>query len=126
MDGGISRPATPHAVACGPRLRREARLDKRLHNQHIFRAANERLRDRLADTAAVESLPFICECADAHCLEVMELPLATYREVRAVANRFFVVPGHDVGGERIVGSRDGIDLVEKQGKAGREAEEAAQ
>jgi len=88
--------------------------DKRSENEAVFRAANERLKDRLAGLGGNGKVPFICECSDAGCLEAVQLTLADYEDVRAQGDRrFFVLPGHNGDGENVVGERDGFVVVEK-------------
>ena len=88
--------------------------DKRTENEAVFRAANERLKDRLAGLEENGKVPFICECSDADCLQVVELAMRSYEDVRAQGERrFFVLPGHDGEGENVVGEGDGFVIVEK-------------
>jgi hypothetical protein len=88
--------------------------EKQAENEAVFRAANERLKDRLMDVVDGGPVPFICECSDAQCLGTVELPLATYERIRSEgARRFFVLPGHDWLGERVVRREDGHVVVEK-------------
>jgi hypothetical protein len=88
--------------------------DKRTENEAVFRTANERLKDRLSGLEANRKFPFICECSDAHCLAVVELALPVYEQIRAQGERrFFVLPGHNGEGERVVAHGDGFVVVEK-------------
>jgi hypothetical protein len=88
--------------------------DKRTENEAVFRAANERLKDRLTLLEQNGRVPFICECSDANCLEVVDLALATYEDIRSQGEkRFFVLPGHNGDGEDVVGKGDGFVVVEK-------------
>ena len=88
--------------------------DKRSENEAVFRAANERLKDRLPSLGAHQKVPFICECSDAACLEAVELTLPGYEDVRALGDRqFFVLPGHNGEGETVVGQGDGFVIVRK-------------
>ena len=88
--------------------------DKRTENEAVFRAANERLRERVAGLAPNGKIPFICECSDANCLELVELTPPTFEDIRSQGDRhFFVLPGHNGEGERVVGEGDGFAIVEK-------------
>ena len=88
--------------------------NKRTENEAVFRAANERLRDRLSRAEREGTIPFICECSDANCLEVVELALGTYEDIRSQGERcFFVLPGHNGEGERVLREADGFAVVEK-------------
>ena len=105
----------------------EARDRKIALNQSIFRDANERI-ERAAQSHRFEAnqgVPFLCECADPGCSETVMLSLADYEAVRAHADRFFLVAGHEAAAEtqeRIVEGGDGYAVVEKTGTAGAEAE----
>ena len=42
----------------------------------------------------IDRVPFICECADANCMEIIRLSLDEYEAVRQHPARFFTAPGH--------------------------------
>jgi hypothetical protein len=104
----------------------EARALKLAMNQSAFRTANERLR-RAADSHRFreeDRAPFVCECADENCREVVMLSLQDYEHVRAHPTWFLLVAGHedsDAALERIVDAEHGYAVVEKVGAAGAEA-----
>jgi hypothetical protein len=94
-------------------------------NDALFREANERIREKAEEYEVETLVPFICECADPTCRDVVRLSLEDYREVREDPRWFFNVPGHEaVAGSSIVvvAERDGYKLVEKVGRAGEVAE----
>ncbi len=94
-------------------------------NDAVFRAANERIESAAADLRAAEPLPFICECADTSCLELILLTRSEYEEIRRHATWFAVVSGHEGGSDsasRVVEERDGYVIVEKVGKGAGVAE----
>jgi hypothetical protein len=105
----------------------EARDRKIALNQSIFRDANERI-ERAAQSHRFEAnqgVPFLCECADPRCSETVMLSLADYEAVRAHADRFFLVAGHEAAAEtqeRVLESGEGYAVVEKTGTAGAEAQ----
>ena len=104
----------------------EARARKIALNQSTFRGANERI-ERAAQSHhfdASQRVPFICECADPDCSETVMLSLVDYESVRAHADRFFLIAGHEAGEsqERILEAKQGYAVVEKTGTAGAEAE----
>jgi hypothetical protein len=79
--------------------------------QSVFRAANERLRSRLAGHTGTR--PVICECSDQSCMAVLNLTVEDYEQVRG-AGHFVVAGGHaDLEIERIVADRDGYVIVDK-------------
>lgn len=104
----------------------ETRAFKLALNQSRFRSANERLR-RAAQSHRFERedrVPFICECADENCREIVMLTIADYEHIRSHDAWFLLVAGHedeDAAQERIVDAERGYAVVEKVGTAGEEA-----
>ena len=98
-------------------------------NDAAFREANERIRAAAEEHAADGMrIPFICECADPTCKEIVRLWPDEYREVRSHPRRFLNAPGHQaaaMGAGTVVAERDGWVMVEKQGHAGEVAEALA-
>ncbi len=95
-------------------------------NDATFREANERIREAAEEYEMKDAVPFICECADEECSEIVQLSLAEYEEIRGASQRFFNAPGHQSaarGAARIVGANDRYVIVEKTGRAGEVAEE---
>jgi hypothetical protein len=93
-------------------------------NQSMFRRVNQQilaLNTALADLT--ETFAITCECADATCVEVLQLRPKAYYEIRENPRQFAVFPGHvypDV--ERVVAQRDGYAVVEKLRAAAEVAE----
>ena len=104
----------------------EGRAHKLAANQSRFRRANERL-ERAAQShhfRGTDRVPFLCECADPGCFEAVMLSIEEYERVREHPNRFVLVAGHEdaeVAHERIVEAEKGYAIIEKVGKAGRQA-----
>jgi hypothetical protein len=98
-------------------------------NNDIFRRANEEIR-ATADLLGFDApIPFLCECSNERCTEVVRLPAAEYAEIRSHPRRFVTAPGHQAeadGHERVVERRDGYETTEKVGEAGEIAEELAE
>ncbi len=89
------------------------RVEKRTRNEEIFRAANQNLKERLGRSEEIGRAPFICECSDGDCLQVVEVPLPAYEAVRA-GHHFLLLPGHeDSAAELVVGDGDGYIVTEK-------------
>ena len=104
----------------------DTRARKLAMNQSRFRSANERMQRaaRSHRFDANQRVPFLCECADPHCQEIVMLSLVNYEAVRAHPNRFFLVAGHEdaeAAHERILEAEQGYSVVEKVGTAGGEA-----
>jgi 5-bromo-4-chloroindolyl phosphate hydrolysis protein len=93
-------------------------------NQALFRAVNEKLQG-LNDSfkSLTSTFTIACECADASCVEMLDIQADEYLAVRAEPRHFAVLPDHvysDV--ERVVREPDGYVVVEKTGAAAKVAE----
>ena len=103
----------------------DAREERLAHNEVVFRSLNEQIEGiaiRLGDDVPYE---FVCECATTGCFDRLPLSIAEYEGVRATSTRFVLVPGHeDIEVERVVESRPGYVIVEKDGVAGLVATDA--
>jgi hypothetical protein len=94
-------------------------------NDAIFREANERIADVADDAELEESAPFLCECADQNCTEIVRMSAHAYAAIRADPRRFLNVPGHQASAQgwgQVVEEHDGYVVVEKIGPAGEVAE----
>jgi hypothetical protein len=97
-------------------------------NQSRFREANEQI-EATADRIGISGeVPFICECSDQRCTEIVRLSLECYEEVRSHPRRFFNAPRHEMpsvgaGAAVVVGERSGYVVVEKIDIAGDIADE---
>lgn len=104
----------------------EAREERLAHNEVLFRTINEQIEGmaiRLGDDVSYE---FVCECATTECLERILLSVAEYEQVRMTSTRFVLLPGHeDIEVERVVDTRPGYLIVEKDGVAGLVAADAS-
>lgn len=91
-------------------------------NDAIFRDANERI-NAVAGSFEhddIELLPFLCECADMTCTEVVQLNAHEYEAVRADPTHFINAHGHVVHGQgwaRVVQEYDRYTVVAKIGDA---------
>jgi hypothetical protein len=95
-------------------------------NDAIFRDANERIERAAVKFAGTDPVPFICECAEPSCRDVILLPLAEYERVREHSTWFVVTPGHEASAgdsAEIVETKDGYHVVEKVGRAAEVAAE---
>lgn len=110
MFAGVTEPAADSS----PSAQRVA------ENQARFREANERI-STIAERADVERIPFVCECADAGCREILRLVREEYEAIRADGRRFLNAPGHEDASSAwgvVVDRRDRYVIVEKIGEAG--------
>lgn len=90
-------------------------------NDAIFRQANEGIREAAQEYAASDAIPFVCECAEPECRELVRLQIAEYLAIRAKPRWFLNAPGHDSAAGpwgTVVQEHDGYVVVEKLGEAG--------
>jgi hypothetical protein len=94
--------------------------ERRAENESTFRAANESIEDsaQKANFAPLP-IPFICECEEESCTQIVRLTLSEYELVRANSKHFFVSPGHQSDPDLVVAEADGYTTVEKTGEEGR-------
>jgi hypothetical protein len=100
---------------------------RRAHNEVVFRNVNEEIKALIdADDIDLPLAPFICECGDRGCRELIRVPLAKYGDVRESPRRFILAAGHERrdGKETMtVETHEGFVVIEKTGIAGEIAEE---
>jgi hypothetical protein len=89
-------------------------------NDAIFREANEHIENAAQSLGQTGRIPFICECAEPSCRELVQLTLEEYERVREEPTRFFLAPGHEGVAPkecRVVERAPGHVVVEKVGRA---------
>jgi hypothetical protein len=98
--------------------------EKIARNNDAFRRANEGIREAAERHRFEAPVPFVCECPEPACLELVRVPIEEYEKVRRHPRRFVTLPehAHREGGE-VVEMRDGYVVVEKHGRAGEVAAE---
>jgi hypothetical protein len=95
-------------------------------NDAIFRQANERIKESVDTQQNDEPTPFICECADPACQEVVFIALSEYATIREGPRLFWNVPGHQAssqGWAQVIETHDSYVVVKKIGPAGEVAEQ---
>ena len=93
-------------------------VEQAAKNEAAFRKVNERIEEKADELELGEvPTPFLCECEDERCTQVVLLRRTEYEEVRAHPRRFVVSPGHEDGDSRLIQDGD-FAVIEKQGKEG--------
>jgi hypothetical protein len=90
-------------------------------NDATFRLANERIAETAAEQGIDDLVPFVCECAEPRCTEIIQLSLDAYESVRSESAQFLNARGHepaDRGQTRVVAEHDHYVVVAKIGRAG--------
>lgn len=88
-----------------------------------FRAQNERIYASADALAMYVPIPFVCECADRDCNEIVRLTDDEYDTISQHPRRFFNISGHeapavDAGAEKILTVVGDLTVVVKIGVAG--------
>jgi hypothetical protein len=92
-------------------------------NESRLRKVNEGIDAGRGLVDVSERLPFVCECGQLGCTEVVELAIGEYEQVRGSGRRFIVVAAHvQPAIERVVQEASGYVVVEKTGEAAEAAE----
>ena len=93
-------------------------------NESLFRSANEKI-ELEAESLGYRGakVPFVCECPDLTCTDLVHLTMVDYENIRTGPTRFFVVPGHQAiavqaGAAIVTEERDDVCIAEKIGIAG--------
>ncbi len=106
---------------------RDLSAERVAKNDATFRDANEGVKAAAERFNVTEGIPFVCECADEDCREIVQLSLSEYEAVRAHPRHFFNAPGHEAAagphGE-VVAREPAYVVVEKVGIAGEVVERA--
>src|SRR5256885_2224250 len=97
--------------------------EKAARNEVAFRRANEELVRKRRELQLEGTTPFLCECDNESCTELIQLDLGEYERVRQNPRHFVIVPGHDPERGRLVKTHDRYAVVEKTGLGGVIAEE---
>ena len=92
-------------------------LERATQNELRFREVNKNIEERRAELRIEERVPYVCECEDARCRELVRLSPAEYRAARVDERHFILAHGHPFRSGRIVDRSDGYVVVEKDGEA---------
>jgi hypothetical protein len=97
-------------------------VERATRNELIFRRANEQIEDERRQLEVEGRVPFLCECEEEQCRELIQLTPAEYAEARVTPRHFLLVQGHPFEMGRIVSEHEAFMVVEKTGQAGEIAE----
>jgi hypothetical protein len=97
--------------------------------QVACRVQNETIQASADKLSILGPIPFVCECPNPDCSEIVRLTFDEYEAIRQYPRRFFNVSGHerrsvDAGAERVVAVVADLTVVEKVGVAGEVAAHA--
>ncbi len=92
-------------------------------NNAICREANERIESAAEEYDFSAPIPFICECADPSCTNVVPMTMREYEQIRAEPTHFLSLPDHEqmalknLNVAEVVQRHPGYVVIEKQGRA---------
>lgn len=93
-------------------------IEQAAQNEAVFRRANELIEQRLSDLSIVDGRsPFVCECQEPSCTEIIRLSLGEYEHVRSHPQWFAIAPGHNFAEGTVIQRTERFEVVEKRGKA---------
>ena len=84
-------------------------------NDVVFREANEHIREAAVRHEVSDRIPFLCECADGRCREIVRLSLDEFEAVCDRPRRFVNAPDHHLpfaASVRRVEQHERYDVVE--------------
>ena len=92
----------------------EARGERIARNESAYRQVNEAIEAGRADSGEDVPRPFVCECGQLGCNQLVELTMREYEAVRANPRHFLMVEGHEIPDvEFVVERRDRYVVAEK-------------
>lgn len=90
--------------------------DRARESQDAFRRANNEIAAQARDIGGGDLAPFLCECADERCTQIVQLTLDEYEDVRSDDGRHLLLPGHALApDERVREQSDRYWIAEKSG-----------
>ena len=92
-------------------------------NEVSFREANEQINRKGGELAFAGRLPFLCECEEPTCTEIVQLTAAEYERARSNARWFLMTPGHQSRASEPIETSGRFMIVEKNGLEGEIAEQ---
>jgi hypothetical protein len=124
----VTHAPAPHRSAAAPVLGADG-MTTQAHQEEIgqaqvaYRTENEAIQASADKLTLLGPIPFVCECPDRGCSEIVRLSFDEYEAIRQYPRRFFNVSGHETasveaGAERILLVAGDLTVVEKIGCAG--------
>ena len=96
--------------------------ERKALNEGVFRSANEKLKRAASELELVDAdslIPFLCECPQQECRQIVRLTLREYEGVRSSGRGGLAALGHgDPSIEHVVAQNDRFATTEKFGEAG--------
>jgi hypothetical protein len=82
--------------------------------EKTFRSANKSILDVAAGLDVGGRVPFLCECSDTRCRELIRMPWEEFAALHRHGDLYVVVPGHELlEVEQLVAESKRYNVVEK-------------
>jgi hypothetical protein len=86
-------------------------------NEATFREVNETLQEKASELGLSGGrTPYLCECDEERCTQVVLLIAEEYEQVRAGPRTFVVAVGHESPDDRVVRQSPDFVVIEKTGE----------
>jgi hypothetical protein len=93
-------------------------VERATQNEVRFREANETIEERRVELGVDGvRVPYLCECEDPSCREILRLTADEYRGARESDQHFLLASGHPYRSGSVVAENDGYVVVKKTGAA---------
>ena len=89
--------------------------ERALENERLFREANERIDERRRELELMGRTPYLCECEDQGCTELIRLTRDEYAGIRAEGRQFLIAPGHPTRGTPVERSDRYVVVAKEKG-----------
>jgi hypothetical protein len=98
--------------------------ERAARNEVLFRQANEKISDKGEELEIAGELPFLCECEEPTCMQILRLTQEEYERARSSARQFVLAPGHETRDAQPIETTDRFTIVKKSGVSAEIAERA--
>src|SRR4029450_5468145 len=118
----------PPTFIDGSRFRRPVRgqtplmrqAERAAQNESTFRGANETLEERAEEIVGDRRpTPYLCECEDERCTQVILLTRGQYEAIRANSRTFVLAVGHESPADRVLKEGASVHDGREDGRGGR-------
>jgi hypothetical protein len=93
--------------------------ERAAENESTFRGANETLEERAEEiVGGRRPTPYLCECDDERCTQIVLLTRDQYEAIRANSRTFVLAVGHESPNDRVLKEGPTFTIVEKTGEEG--------
>lgn len=89
--------------------------ERALENERLFREANEHIDERRKELELEGRTPYLCECEDQGCTQLIRLTRDEYSGIRSKVRQFVIAPGHATRGTPVERSDRYVVVAKEEG-----------